>query len=274
MSEHPQPVELLDEYALGALEGEELRAVEEHVKTCPECREKVREARARIALLALAAPQAAPSPSVKERLMRRVASERTGAAPDRSPALVPAPAPKSAGFWNWGVAALAAAAVALAIITGVLAGKNHQLNNRVRVLETWQTREIAQEKQQAAKVARAEAVLDVLTSPGTLKVALVSAEAHPVPQGKAFYNPAKGLVFYAANLAPLPSNQTYQLWLVPAQGKPVSAGIFATDAHGNGEVLLPPLPLGVAAKAFAVTIEPAGGEPQPTGKKVLIGAVS
>jgi anti-sigma-K factor RskA len=61
---------------------------------------------------------------------------------------------------------------------------------------------------------------------------------------------------------------------VPAQGKPISAGIFETDEHGNGEVLLPSLPPGITAKAFAVTVEPSGGEPQPTGKKVLIGAVS
>lgn len=278
MSEHPQPVEILDEYAIGALEGEEQRAVEQHVKTCPECGEKVQQAHARVALLALAAPPIAPSAVVKERLMRQVASERAGAAPSPSSspasALSVGPVQKRPRFWSWGVAALAAAAVVLAVITGVLASRNHQLNTRVQALETGQAQEIVQEKRQAAKMARAEAVLDVLTSSGTLKVALVSAEAHPVPQGKAFYNPAKGLVFYAANLAQLPSSQTYQLWLVPTQGKPVSAGTFETDARGNGEILLPPLPPGVAAKAFAVTIEPAGGEPQPTGKKVLIGTVS
>lgn len=123
-------------------------------------------------------------------------------------------------------------------------------------------------------MARARTVLEILTSPRTLKVSLVAAPAHPVPQGKAFYNPQKGLLFYAANLPRLPSDRTYQLWLVPAQGKPISAGIFATDEHGNGEVLLPSLPPGITAKAFAVTVEPSGGEPQPTGKKVLIGAVS
>lgn len=270
MNEHPQPVELLDEFALGALEGEELRAVEQHVETCPECQKVVSEARARFALLALAAPQVDPSPAVKQRLMRRVASERAGAAP------VPAQVERQrrAGFWNWGVAVLVAAVVALAIATGALISQNHRVNARARVLEAWQAREMVQEKQQAAQMARAEAVLDILTSPGTLKVSLVAAQAHPVPQGKAFYNPAKGLVFYAANLAPLPSNQTYELWLIPSQGNPLKAGIFAADARGNGEVLLPPLPPGLAAKAFAVTIEPAGGEPQPTGKKVLIGAVS
>jgi anti-sigma-K factor RskA len=34
------------------------------------------------------------------------------------------------------------------------------------------------------------------------------------------------------------------------------------------------LPQGMAAKAFAVTLEPAGGMPQPTGPMVLVGPVS
>jgi anti-sigma-K factor RskA len=34
------------------------------------------------------------------------------------------------------------------------------------------------------------------------------------------------------------------------------------------------IPPGVLPKAFAVTLEPAGGKPQPTGPKVLVGAAS
>ena len=82
------------------------------------------------------------------------------------------------------------------------------------------------------------------------------------------------LLFYAANLPALPTGRTYQLWLVPTKGNPISAGVFRVDAQGNGEVVLPTLPAGIAAAAFAVTVEPSGGVPQPTGPKVLIGAVT
>jgi anti-sigma-K factor RskA len=34
------------------------------------------------------------------------------------------------------------------------------------------------------------------------------------------------------------------------------------------------LPPGVEAKAFAITLEPEGGMPQPTGPMVLVGPVS
>ena len=55
---------------------------------------------------------------------------------------------------------------------------------------------------------------------------------------------------------------------------PINAGAFQPDPKGNGQVLLPPLEPGVKPKAFAVTVEPAGGVPKPTGAMVLVGAVS
>ena len=106
------------------------------------------------------------------------------------------------------------------------------------------------------------------------KLELSPADAHPVPHGKAFYNPARGLLFYTANLNSLPSDQTYELWLIPTEGMPAELGIFNTDAQGNGQVLLPSLPQGLTAKEFTVTVEPAGGVPAPTGATVLAGPVS
>ncbi|MGH9468760.1 MAG: anti-sigma factor [Terriglobia bacterium] len=266
MNGHPQAEETFDEYALGVLEGGEKQAFESHLKGCPDCTRKLEEARARIALLALGSPQAAPPDAARERLFQQKVRRdlRTESAPP----------PRRAEFWGWGVPVFAAAAIVLAILTGIFASQNHQLSRRLKSLQAVEQGMLTTQREQKAEMARASAVLGVLTSPDTLKVSLVSAPARPVPQGKAFYNPQKGLVFYAADLPALPAGRIYQLWLIPAQGKPISAGIFAADAKGNGEILLPPLPRGVPAKAFAVTVEPGGGEPQPTGKKVLIGAVS
>jgi hypothetical protein len=122
--------------------------------------------------------------------------------------------------------------------------------------------------------ARAQAVLDVLTGPQTVQVELSPSTAHPVPHGKAFYNRDKGLLFYTARLHSLPSDHTYELWLIPTVGNPVDIGIFNTDTRGNGQVILTFLPQGLTAKAFAVTVEPAGGVPAPSGPMVLVGPVS
>ncbi len=256
MNGHPQFDEDFELYALGALEGEEREAVELHARGCADCARKVEEARGRMAVLALAAPSQVPPRAVRDRLLRRVGATPTTQAATRREA-----------FRRWMVPVLALTSLVLAIAFGVLTNQNRTLTRRVTELE-------AARQQQEADTARARAVLDLLTAPDTIKVALVAGEVRPLPQGKAFYHPSKGLLFYANNLPSLPTNLTYQLWLVPAQGNPISAGIFETDAKGNGSVVLPSLPPGVAAKAFAVTVEPAGGMPQPTGKKVLIGVVS
>ncbi|MGH9446305.1 MAG: anti-sigma factor [Terriglobia bacterium] len=265
MNEHSQFEELFDEYALGALEGEEKQAFEAHLKGCPECARKVQEARARIALLALSAPQTTPSGAVRDRLLGQLRSQISQ--PESGP-------PRRRHFWGWGVPIFAAAAIILAVATGILVTQNHGLQRRLSYLAANQAGILKTERRQQAAMARALAVLDILTSPDSVKVSLIAAKVHPAPQGTAFYNLQKGLVFYAANLPTLGPGRTYQLWLVPSQGAPVSAGVFNVDSKGDGEVLLPPLPPQVPAKAFAVTVEPAGGEPQPTGEKVLVGAVS
>ena len=84
-----------------------------------------------------------------------------------------------------------------------------------------------------------------------------------------FVDPASGrALFTAAGLAAPPSNRTYQLWAI-AEGKPVSAGIFDTGAAGQGQLLVERAPPPDRIGAWAVTVEPAGGVPQPTGVMVL-----
>ncbi len=176
----------------------------------------------------------------------------------------------AAGFVVWGrwlVPALAATSIVLGV-----ALRNEVVRSHHRAVELERAQTVAQQLE--IQAAHSRAVLDILTAPDTVKVTLVAGAARPVPQGKAFYHSTKGLLFYVVNLTQLPRDRIYQLWLIPQQGIPISAGIFQTDARGDGQILLPQLPSGVTPRAFAVTIEPAGGVPQPTGPKVLVGVVS
>jgi len=86
------------------------------------------------------------------------------------------------------------------------------------------------------------------------------------------YNARMGLGVYSGQIAPAPSGKSYQLWLVPSSGAPVSAGLVDANQQ-NGAVVVRLTP-GLAPKAFAVTLEPLGGRPQPAGPMVLVGAAS
>ena len=81
------------------------------------------------------------------------------------------------------------------------------------------------------------------------------------------------LIFLASNLEPLQPAKTYELWLIPAAAgqNPIPAGTFHPDEHGNASVIMPPLPKGVEAKAFGVTVEDEGGATTPTMPIILVG---
>jgi anti-sigma-K factor RskA len=269
MNAHPQYAEDFELYALSVLDASDKKEFEAHLADCAECRANLKAARSRLALLALAAPESDPPPAVRERILD---SFRTRDA-DRVKAAPPLPARRGpwAPMWGWVWAGVCFILLVAAVWLGFA---NLRLTKRLAELERSRQQLEAANVDLKAATARAQAVLDVLTAPQSVQVELSPAAARPEPHAKAFYNRDKGLLFYTTDLHSLPSGQTYELWLIPTVGNPVDLGIFNTDTQGNGEVILTSLPQGLIAKAFAVTVEPAGGVPAPTGTMVLVGPVS
>jgi anti-sigma-K factor RskA len=112
-----------------------------------------------------------------------------------------------------------------------------------------------------------------IIEPEAQRVTLVAVKTSPQPQGKAFYLRSRNsLVFLASNLPPLPQEKAYELWLIPTSGNPIPAGVFKPDAHGSAGVVNPPLPPGIEAKAFAITIENQSGSEKPTTPIIMMGA--
>jgi hypothetical protein len=70
-----------------------------------------------------------------------------------------------------------------------------------------------------------------------------------------------------SGLPALDATQVYQLWVIE-DGPPQSAGLLALDASGNARQDLGGR---VSASAvLAITVEPAGGSPQPTSDPILV----
>ncbi len=127
--------------------------------------------------------------------------------------------------------------------------------------------------QQQAELERTQQIVSTLTSTEALRVTLVAAQSPPQPQGKAIYVRGRSsLIFLASNMPALPAQKAYELWLIPTSGSPIAAGVFKPDAHGSATVIEPPLPAGVEAKAFAITVEPEQGSSTPTAPIVMMGA--
>ena len=136
---------------------------------------------------------------------------------------------------------------------------------------------IAEQKDQIAQLtvdaATAHEVMETLTDRSAMHVTLTKAQAAPVPQARATYVADKGtLIFQANNMEQLQPAKVYELWLIPANGSsPIPAGTFHPDERGYASVIMPPLPKGVQAKAFGITIENEGGSQTPTMPIIMVG---
>jgi anti-sigma-K factor RskA len=114
----------------------------------------------------------------------------------------------------------------------------------------------------------------MLESPSVQVVAALGTEVQPTASARVFLDKSQGAVsFYASGLKPLPADKTYELWLINDKQKPIAAGTFDVNRAGEAS-----LERKVPAEAghivlVAVTEEPAGGVPQPTGAIQIKGTI-
>lgn len=262
--------ELLPAYALGALDGEELRELEAHVAAgCAECDRQLQLWQGDLEELAVSVAPVTPSDTTRQRVLK-LAGNSAPAAP-----ATPVASPVRPGLiQRWTVIA-AAAALLIALGQGIRQG---QLVSNLERLGAERDRLAKQVEglDQQLRAARSETqrmaeALAIITAPGGQAVQLAGLDPSPGASGNTFIDGQRGrAVFYARNLPALQPDRTYQLWWIE-DGKPVSAGTFDVDEDGTGIVRVERLAPSGQIQAWAVTVEPEGGVPQPTGAMVLKG---
>lgn len=259
MSDHDALRSLAGPYALGTATEAERREFAAHLATCAECREELAEIRRVNEALAMSAsPTTAP-----EHLRRRIIE-----AAAREPRRISERARASSLPW-W----LAAAASLAAIIAGTQWWNSSQRLAELRAeLATARERLQIVESQRAAAaraVDETSSRLAVVAAADAIAVPLVGQPPSPNATGRVVWSPTRGLLFSAANLPPLPQGRVYQLWAV-ASPAPVGVALVSPQA-GQADVVTS-VPAGVVPTAFALTIEPEGGSPGPTGAMYLLGS--
>lgn len=273
----PRPIsaEDLALYAMQALSADEMDSVAAALRDNPQARQELAQIHGDLALLSLSVDQQQPPSGAFDRFKLRM---HEGVQPVRSGA--PAAAQRDAASAavasgavlemprrsKWALITPWALAATLAIASIVLGVKNSSLNDALND-------EVHQVANLAQRASRAQQVLEVLNAANAQRVTLTAAKTPPAPTAHTVYLPERGaLVMEASNLKPIPAGKTYELWVIPANGSaPVPAGTFAPDAQGFASLVLPKLPTGVAAKAFGITVENAGGATAPTMPIVLSG---
>ena len=109
-----------------------------------------------------------------------------------------------------------------------------------------------------------------MTGPDVKVVPLVIVGASE-PLGRMMWNRASNdWIMVTYNLRPPKPGKTYQVWLVTDDAK-ISAGTFHPDANGGTFMHARYAMDRNALRAVAITEEPEGGMPAPTGPMVVAG---
>ncbi len=297
---------LLEAYALGILEPEEMTAMEAHLQTCTRCPGELVALRRTVTAFALLADTAdLLVPQDHEvRFAQKLAAlpPRAVLAEAPAPALRAQPRPIRAaepvsplaalrawfagGFLRSGWAAAAVMAVLL-LATGFW---GISLQDQVQAVQAEQARlqlELTQAHSDQAglqtQVTNLQAASDALQKERATALAvlgsaqvvarpLVGTDALPGASGNMWVDPATNrAVLITRNLPALPPDKTYEFWLIAAT--PQRAGIFQTSPDGYGLLIVDAQqPLGTFQLA-GITAEKVGGSDTPTTPILLKGSL-
>lgn len=222
-------------FALDSLPADEERFFAAHLAACESCRQEVAELRATAATLgsAVAAP---PPPSLRSNVLTAIEATRQE------------PAPMTDRRWAQRRLALVSAAAALVFVAAGIGVVATRLNTSLE-----------QMRETSAQVAVVLTAEDAQTIPVNGKAGQSARLITSDEVGKT--------VFVGSGLPAVPDDKTLELWLIDDEGAH-PAGVFQPDERGQAMHLVDADLKGV--EAVGVTIEPAGGSPQPTTDPFLL----
>jgi anti-sigma-K factor RskA len=253
--------ELAAGYALGALEAED-RARFDALLAAGDAQAlaALRDFAATVAGLAAETAET-PPPSVRAALMARIDAQ--GRSRDGVVRTLSAVTPERRRRSTWILllsGAMAAGIAAIAVGLAVSTAYDRRL--------TQLSREAASLRQEAE---RQQPLIALLRDPATQVVALAGLEPAPGARARMLWHATAGGLLVAQGLPPAPEGKAYELWAIAGKSPPVPAGVFSVDTKGVGSLRVAPIRVDGAVDTFAVTLEPAGGAPAPSGTMYLAG---
>ena len=248
-------LELAAGYALGALDTEDRARFEALLDAGDaDARAALRDFEATVRDV-VAETAEVPPPTVKAALMARIDGESRSRAEVTQILSAPRAAAPRRSLWTIALVGAIAAGIA-AIAVGL-------------VVSTVYDRRIDQLGQQQVELQ--QELVAILQDPATRTVALAGLPAAPSARGRMLWHAKAGGLLVAQGLPPAPPGKAYELWAISGKEAPVPAGVFTVDARGVGSIRVAPVAGGAEPDTFAVTLEPAGGVPAPTGSMYLVG---
>jgi anti-sigma-K factor RskA len=274
IEDHDRYLELAAGYALGALDEEDRLVFEEHLETrCAECEATLADFSEASVMLAASAPQAAPPPELRARVLKAALAARPAAQPlERRVTPIGKARSKHPGFvWSWPWAAVAAAIALVAAAGWITSGRlNKEIGQLKNELSAERDRNALLESQSVEQNFWAK----VLTSPDSrVAVFANTPDAQTTLQGRAIYDPSTHAAVVVLRNVNVPAGRDYQLWAIRGT-TPASLGLVHPDKDGVAVIKVANAGDPGSLGAFAVSLEAVGGSANPaspTGPVVMLG---
>lgn len=245
--------EIYPAYALDAVTNNDRAQIEQHIAVCQACANIVAGYRAVADDLAFAAPSVEPPADLKYRVL---AAALPPSAP--APSILTRVSDLVAQFFR--APAFSAVALVLVVALGVW---NLALQNQL-------AEQAAFDRKLVSEINQQRSLVTTIAYADTQPKRLLATEIAPQAVGRVYVAPELNtLALIVYDMPALEASRAYQLWLIDPAGGRTSGGTFTVDEHGYGWMYIhSPKPL-KEFQGIGITIEPAGGSPQPTTPRVM-----
>jgi anti-sigma-K factor RskA len=250
---HEEWLERAEIYGLGALDGDELSQFEAHLTGCRVCEHHLNETRDTLTVFVRSLTPLTPPQQVKARLLHQI-----------NPEVAPSIRESTRTRWfPWSISAGAfAAAGLLFMLTWNLYTTRQELQRLQKDVASIQAGSILHETS-----------IQFLSDPHARSAHLKGLAPSPEAMGHLLWNPETGKgVLITMGLPKNTPDKVYELWAIAGE-EPLPLGTFSVEDKPHSLLKIPSLPQGKSFDKFAVTLEPAGGVPKPTGPMHLLGSV-
>ena len=275
--------ELISAYALGILEGDELKKAEEILASGgEEAQLLLREYQEVTNNLSYASKGRMPEPELRKKVISDILGERE---------LPPAeqPRPTWSKFWNLGLSLGGAVAVGLILLlfisnnsirqnlileTTRVAELESKLTDQETLINSLRT-QIAEKESEIGVLKDSYAHLDELTEfledPDVFVIHLSNMHDNKeAGSGVLVDLDDDRAMFYCLDLHDAPEGKSYQWW-VKADGVDKSVEVFKVDSHGTHIVKVDSVSDLGKIERYSVTLETDGGAEKPTGELIFAG---
>jgi anti-sigma-K factor RskA len=233
-------------YALGALDADDISALESHLAECQDCQSELADYQSVASGLLQSIPPQTPPPRLRHELIARLPSHQ------------PRPSKPFANIFGRFPIGQVASGVAMLMLLGL------------NIFSSLQIRDLRQEQTALAeRISQDQTAIAMLAYPST-RALPVHADVENLTGSMLVDKDKSTAVLVLWNLPQVEAGQTYQVWLIDSEGGRTSGGLFrpVDDWGYTTATIWSPHPLEQYV-GVGVTVEPEGGSEGPTGSRVL-----